>query len=76
MAASAKMVAAVVSPTNPPASRKIAPAPKNPMPCTILEAMRVPEVSPVRRASSNDRIVKSAEPMHTNALVRIPAGRR
>src|SRR6266481_7662280 len=76
MAASTKIVAAVVKPTSPPASRKIAPAPRKPMPCTRLEAMRVEDVSPYIFASSNERMVNSAEPMQTKALVRIPAGRR
>src|SRR5258708_25441872 len=76
IAASTKIVAAVVKPTSPPASRKIAPAPRNPIPCTRLEAMRVEDVSPNILASSKERIVNSAEPMHTKALVRIPAGRR
>ena len=71
-----KMVAAVVKPTSPPASRKIAPAPRNPIPCTRLEAMRVGDESPYIFANWNERMVNSAEPRQTNALVRIPAGRR
>src|SRR5882762_1845190 len=76
IAASTKIVAAVVKPTSPPASRKIAPAPRNPIPCTRFEAMRVPDVSPNILASSKERIVNSAEPIQTKALVRTPAGRR
>src|SRR6266481_4169899 len=76
MAASTKIVAAVVKPTSPPPSRKIAPAPRKPIPCTRLEAMRVEDVSPYIFANSKERIVNSAEPMQTKALVRIPAGRR
>src|SRR5258706_4231178 len=76
MAASTKIVAAVVRPTSPPASRKIAPAPKKPIPCTKFDAMRVADVSPNIFASSKESMVNSAEPMQTKALVRIPAGRR
>src|SRR6266478_840589 len=76
MAASTKIVAAVVKPTSPPASRRIAPAPRKPMPCTRLEAMRVEDVSPYIFASWKERMVNSADPMQTKALVRIPAGRR
>src|SRR5579864_3563260 len=76
IAASTKIVAAVVIPTRPPASRKIAPAPKKPMPWTILDAMRVLPVSPKSRAISLERMVNSAVARQTNRLVRMPAGRR
>src|SRR5580658_2183418 len=69
------MVAAVVSPVTLPRSRRITPAPRNPMPCTIFEAIRVVLLSPVRRAISTEAIVKSAAPNATQNPVRIPAGR-
>src|SRR5713101_2429555 len=49
MAASTKIVAAVVKPTSPPASRKIAPAPRKPIPCTKLEGKNGEQ----RRAHAN-----------------------
>src|SRR5712664_2120921 len=70
------MVAAVVIPTNPPASRRIAPAPRKPMPWTMFEAIRVLPESPKRCAISPERIVNKAVARQTNRLVRIPAGRR
>src|SRR6266436_10400859 len=76
MAASTKIVAAVVIPIAPPDPRMIAPAPRNPMPCTMLEAILVALESPNRCAISADRIVKRAVARHTKRLVRIPAGRR
>src|SRR5271168_4265949 len=76
IAAMAKIVAAVVSPTTFPPSRKITPAPRKPMPCTMLDAMRVVLVSPVRRAISTETTVKSAAPSDMQNPVRIPAGRR
>src|SRR5580692_919392 len=75
MAATAKMVAAVVSPVTLPRSRRITPAPRNPMPCTIFEAIRVVLLSPVSRAISTEAMVKSAAPSATQNPVRIPAGR-
>src|SRR3984893_14054805 len=75
IAASTQIVAAVVMPTVLPLSRKIAPAPRNPIPCTILEAIRVLPVSPRRCAITPDRSVNNAAPRDTNRLVRIPAGR-
>jgi hypothetical protein len=42
----------------------------------MLEAMRVVLVSPVAWAISTDMTVNSAEATATQALVRIPAGRR
>src|SRR5258707_1020192 len=76
MAASTKIVAAVVIPRTPPDPRKMAPAPRKPMPCTILDAILVPLESPNRCASSLERIVNSAVARHTKRLVRTPAGRR
>src|SRR6266446_1362575 len=66
MAASTKIVAAVVIPTTPPDPRRMAPAPRKPMPWTILEAIRVPLESPKRCASSLERMVNSAVARHTN----------
>src|SRR5579885_845087 len=76
IAASAKIVAAVVSPTTLPRSRRITPAPRKPIPCTMLDAIRVPLESPTSRAISEESSVNSAAPMHTHILVRMPAGRR
>src|SRR5712692_2718601 len=76
IAASTNIVAAVVIPIRPPASRKIAPAPRKPMPCTIFEAIRVLPVSPNRRAISPERMVNNAVARQTKRLVRMPAGRR
>ena len=70
-----KIVAAVVKPTTLPRSRRMTPAPRKPIPWTMLEAMRVVLASPVALAISVDKIVKSAAPMQTQRLVRIPAGR-
>ena len=75
IAAIAKIVAAVVSPVTLPRSRKITPAPKNPIPCTIFDAIRVVLASPVRLAISTETIVKSAAPRETQKPVRIPEGR-
>ena len=76
IAASTKTVAAVVIPTTPPASRRIAPAPRKPMPWTMFDAIRVLPVSPNRRAISPDRMVNKAVARQTKRLVRTPAGRR
>src|SRR5467141_1159772 len=76
IAASTKTVAAVVNPTMPPLSRRVAPAPRKPMPCTMFEAMRVLPASPKACATSPERIVNNAVARHTKRLVRMPAGLR
>src|SRR5215468_4431842 len=75
MAASAKIAAAVVTPMTLPRSRRMTPAPRKPMPWTMLEAMRVVLESPVSRANSAEMMVKRAAPRQTQTPVRIPAGR-
>src|SRR6266404_7715341 len=75
IAASMKIAAAVVKPTTLPRSRRITPAPRKPTPCTMFDAIRVVLASPVSFAISDERIVKSAAAMHTQRLVRMPAGR-
>src|SRR4029077_12181909 len=75
IAATAKIVAAVVSPTTLPRSRRITPAPRNPIPCTMFDAMRVVLESPVRRAISMETMVNRAAPSETQNPVRIPEGR-
>src|SRR5260370_9825464 len=76
IAASTNTVAAVVIPTTPPASRRIAPAPRKPMPWTMFEAIRVLPASPKACAISPERMVNSAVARHTKRLVRTPAGLR
>jgi hypothetical protein len=69
-AAASQMVEAVVRPMTLPPSRRIAPAPRNPMPVTMLAAMRVGLSS---LPSRTDRIVKSAAPRQMKMMVRNPA---
>ena len=69
-AAAIQMVEAVVSPTTCPLSRRITPAPMNPIPATILAAMRTGSLA---TPSSKDRMVNSADPKQMKVMVRNPA---
>src|SRR5579884_560158 len=78
MAAVVQMLAAVVSPRMVIPSRTIAPAPRNPMPTTILAATR--EGSAGRgmlplRPNSQEASAISVEPTQTSTCVRSPAAR-